>query len=167
MVRPIKTTTSRKRRVTNQKEFNAKGYAKRQSLKAQKSISGRGSSDVYEFKQEKERRGRVKLLLEKDERIGARGADSDEDEDEVPGWGSGRKGYARPRLIGEDDDDIQIGEDEDEEIDSDGAFDESDEDRFAGFSFASVKVRTPYVHQGQPSKLTSTFTISVYREEQI
>ena len=42
----------------------------------------------------------------------------------------------RPRLVGENDDDSGIGEDEDEEIDSDAAFEESDEDRFAGFSFS-------------------------------
>ena len=40
-------------------------------------------------------------------------------------------------MVGENDDDGGIGEDEDEDIDSDEAFDESDEERYAGFSFAN------------------------------
>ena len=42
----------------------------------------------------------------------------------------------KPRLVGENDDDMGIAEEDDEEIDSDEAFEESDEERFAGFSFS-------------------------------
>ena len=65
--------------------------------------------------------------------MGMRGAESgSEDEEGV----SGHRRSVRPRLVGEDDDDIGIAEDDDEEIDSDDAFEESDEERFAGFSFS-------------------------------
>lgn len=147
MVRSGRQIQSRKSQVRDTKTFNAKGYAKRQSLKAKKSAGGRGSSDVYEYQPEKERRGKVKMLLEKDEMLGARRGDSEEgDEDENIGRGKGRRGNGRPRLVGEDEDDMEIGEEEDEDIDSDGAFDESDEERFAGFSFASEKVRIRRCH---------------------
>ncbi|KAH8094740.1 Utp14-domain-containing protein [Cristinia sonorae] len=136
MVRPVKSSTARKPKTQfgDRKTFNANGYAKRQSLKAKKTTD----SDVYEYRPEKERRGKVKLLLEKDELLGARG-DSDDEDEEGSGRGKGKGRNNGPRLVGEDEDDMEIGEDEDEEIDSDGAFDESDEDRYAGFSFASVK----------------------------
>jgi len=49
----------------------------------------------------------------------------------------------KPRLIGEtvEDEDISSGDDED--IDSDAAFEESDEERFAGFSFPKVRTFPP------------------------
>lgn len=117
------------------KAANAVGYAKRQSLKAK--ILGTKIADVYEYQQEKVRRANVKPLLERDE-AGAIGGVASGSEDEE-GMG-GRRRENRPRLVGENDDDSGIGEDEDEEIDSDEAFEESDEERFAGFSF-SHKVR--------------------------
>ena len=117
------------------KAANALGYAKRQSLKSK--VLGPKISDVYEYQQERVRRAKVKPLLEKDEVIGMGGRDSGSEDEEGT---IGKRREVRPRLVGENDDDIGIGEDEDEDIDSDEAFDESDEDRFAGFSF-SHKVR--------------------------
>ncbi|KAI0094168.1 Utp14 protein-domain-containing protein [Irpex rosettiformis] len=120
---------------SSQKSFNASGYAKRKSLKS-KTLSSGSLGDVYEYQTDKVRRGKLKLKLEKDEIAGA-GRPMDEDdgsEDE-----GGAASSLRPRLLGENDDDDEIGEDEDEEIDSDEAFEESDEERYAGFSFAGSK----------------------------
>ncbi|RPD64660.1 Utp14-domain-containing protein [Lentinus tigrinus ALCF2SS1-7] len=114
----------------SKKTANALGYAKRQSLKSK--VLGPKISDVYEYQQEKVRRAKVKPLLEKDEVVGYRGRESESEDEEGAG---GKRREVRPRLVGENDDD-GIGEDEDEDIDSDEAFDESDEERFAGFSFS-------------------------------
>lgn len=113
----------------SRKAYNAAGYNKRKAAKAQ---SSGGLEDVYEYQQERVRRSKVKLQLEKDEEMGGRGERSDDDE--MDG-----KSELKPRLVGEHDDDV-IGEEEDEEIDSDAAFEESDDERFAGFGFASSKV---------------------------
>lgn len=117
------------------KAANALGYAKRQSRKTKES-SSTSVTDVYEFQQEKVRRSKVKLQYERDELLGA-GARGSESEDEDGGDVRRRN---QPRLIGEGEENEQIDEDEDEDIDSDAAFDESDEERYAGFSF-SHKVR--------------------------
>ena len=45
----------------------------------------------------------------------------------------------KPRLIGETVEDEEIPPEDDEELDSDAAFEESDEERFAGFSFPPVR----------------------------
>ncbi|PIL31303.1 hypothetical protein GSI_06001 [Ganoderma sinense ZZ0214-1] len=115
----------------SRKAANALGYAKRQSLKSK--TLGPGLSDVYEYQQEKVRRAKVKPLLEKDESMRVGGAESGSEDEE---GASGNRRSVRPRLVGENDDDMGIAEDEDEEIDSDEAFEESDEERFAGFSFS-------------------------------
>ncbi|EIW64453.1 Utp14-domain-containing protein [Trametes versicolor FP-101664 SS1] len=118
---------------SSRKTANALGYAKRHTLKS-KALSAGDLGDVYEYQQDKVRRSKVKLELERDEAGGARSG-SEEDED-----GPATKGRdARPRLVGENDDDDAIGEDEDEEIDSDEAFEESDNERYAGFSFTEKK----------------------------
>ncbi|KAI0354648.1 Utp14-domain-containing protein [Trametes cingulata] len=120
----------------SRKAANALGYAKRQTLKS-KSISRGDIEDVYEYQQDKVRRAKVKLQLEKDELLGAGGAESGSEDD---GQGAtGKRRDRRPRLVGENDEDDRIDEDEDEEIDSDEAFEESDEERFAGFSFSQKK----------------------------
>lgn len=120
---------------SSKKASNASGYAKRKSLKS-KALSN--PSDVYEYHSEKVRRSKVKLQLEKDEILGVGGGD---DESDAEGGVSGH-GKSRPRLVGENDDDDGIASDEDEELDSDAAFDESDEERFAGFDFSHNKVCT-------------------------
>lgn len=62
--------------------------------------------------------------------------------------------WQRARLVGEnDDDDDKIDSADDEDLDSDAAFDESDEERFAGFF--SSKVRC-YLH------VTHGFSYSVF-----
>lgn len=76
------------------------------------------------------------MQLEKDEMQGINGGD---DESDAEGSTAGHGGL-RPRLVGENDDDDRIASDEDEELDSDAAFDESDEERFAGFDFSRSKV---------------------------
>lgn len=113
-----------------QADFNASGYAKRQQRNAAKK-QGAGLDDVYDYRQDKVRRANVRLQLDKDEEAGF-GAGSDDDEDEDIEEGGGNR---RPRLIGELDDDERIASEDDEEIDSDAAFEESDEERFAGFDF--------------------------------
>ncbi|KAI0368900.1 Utp14-domain-containing protein [Pilatotrama ljubarskyi] len=120
----------------SRKAANALGYAKRQTLKS-KAISRGDIEDVYEYQQETVRRAKVQLQLEKDEMLGAGGAGSGSEDDEQ--GAAGKRRDRRPRLVGENDDDDRIGEDEDEEIDSDEAFEESDEERFAGFSFSQKK----------------------------
>ncbi|KAM5539977.1 hypothetical protein V8D89_006480 [Ganoderma adspersum] len=127
--KPFRKPTSSGR--PSRKAANVLGYAKRQSLKSK--TLGPGLSDVYEYQQEKVRRAKLKPLLEKDESMGMGGAESGSEDEE---GAAGNRRSVRPRLVGENDDDIGIAEDEDEEIDSDGAFEESDEERFAGFSFS-------------------------------
>lgn len=114
------------------KAANALGYAKRKSLKS-KTIQS--AADVYEYQPEKVRRSKVQLVLDKDEISGVPGEVSHEEDDE-----GGTE--LRPRLVGEGDNDEGIADDEDDDIDSDDAFDDSDEERFAGFKF-SHKVRLP------------------------
>ncbi|KAF8640434.1 hypothetical protein AX17_000099 [Amanita inopinata Kibby_2008] len=107
---------------------NALGYAKRQSRKP-KILS---ADDVYEYQPGKSRRSNVRLELDRDESkeygVGPDGEiEGDVDRDAL-----------RARLVGEAKDDESIPSDDDEEIDSDAAFEESDENRFAGF-FSSKK----------------------------
>lgn len=137
MARAQKFTKSAKTHKPSHKTANALGYAKRHSLKSKATTSS--LSDVYEHQQEKVRREKVKLQLAKDELIEfGGGEDGSEDEDAA----HTRGGEKQPRLVGEHDDDSGIEEDEDEEIDSDAAFEESDEERYAGFSFSN-NVRMP------------------------
>ncbi|KAG6901574.1 hypothetical protein C0995_010342 [Termitomyces sp. Mi166 len=107
---------------------NAAGYAQRHSKKA-KALKGLGS-DIYEYAPEAIRRSKVALDLDRDEatEYGV-GLDGDNDAREE----------LRARLIGENGDDEIIDSADDEEIDSDAAFEESDEERFAGF-FSTKKV---------------------------
>lgn len=118
-------------RAPSRKSANSLGYARRQTLKS-KTLSKAGVSDVYEYETEKVRRSKVKLQLGRDELAGLGQGSEDEDDDAATRKGKG----TRPRLVGERDDDDKIDDDEDEEIDSDEAFEESDEERFAGFNFS-------------------------------
>ncbi|KAI0347583.1 Utp14-domain-containing protein [Trametopsis cervina] len=121
---------------TSRKNFNAVGYAKRKSLKS-KTLS-ESPADVYEYHTGKVRRSKIKLELGRDEVAGAgRGLGGDGSEDE--GEDAVRRARMQPRLVGENDDEDTIEDEEDEEIDSDAAFEESDEERFAGFSFSHSK----------------------------
>ncbi|KAI0323017.1 Utp14 protein-domain-containing protein [Amylostereum chailletii] len=115
------------------REANAAGYAKRHSRKAKDTED---ISEVYEFQQQRVRRDKVTLTLDREEaaEFGV-GSDDEIDRDAL-----------RARLIGENVDDEQIDEDDDEELDSDAAFEESDEERFAGFSFASSRNKSHISH---------------------
>jgi U3 small nucleolar RNA-associated protein 14 len=123
---PSSSKTSR----SSGKTANAAGYAKRQARKP-KSIHGL-SSDVYEYAPEVQRRSKVTLDLNQDEAaeygVGIDGG-NDEDREQL-----------RARLIGENGDNEGIDSGDDEEIDSDAAFEESDEERFAGFFSNKVRV---------------------------
>ena len=86
-------------------------------------------SDVYEYQSQKVRRANIPLSLNKEEK-NEHGSDSD---------GDLVANIRRPRLIGESVEDEGIPSEDDEELDSDAAFEESDEERFAGFSFPKVR----------------------------
>lgn len=82
-------------------------------------------SDVYEYQSHRVRRANIPLSLDKEE-ADEHGFDSD---------GDLVANTRKPRLIGESVEDEEIPSEDDEELDSDAAFEESDEERFAGFSF--------------------------------
>ncbi|KAF9265920.1 Utp14-domain-containing protein [Marasmius fiardii PR-910] len=127
MARKSSVSTHKTRRPksnVSKKQFNAAGYAKRQSRKAAKAAI-RTEDDIYEYAPEKARRSKIALDLDRDEEAGFGNGDDEDME------GSRMK----PRLLEEGD---KVDTDDDEEIDSDAAFEESDEERFAGF-FSSKK----------------------------
>jgi U3 small nucleolar RNA-associated protein 14 len=101
----------------------ASGYARRQSVKDKKQSQNVG--DLYEYEQDSApRRSKVRLELDRDEEQEFGGLD---EMDEA------QRDNLRARLIGENDDDEKVASDDDEEIDSDAAFEESDEERYAEF----------------------------------
>jgi U3 small nucleolar RNA-associated protein 14 len=137
MARSQNLLKSGRPRISRQRQ-NTLGYAKRKSLKAG-TLAGGLREDVYEHQADSVRRGKMKMLLQRNEITGLDGrAYNNEDSAGEEGRLNGRN--LNPRLIGENDDEDGILEDEDEEIDSDAAFEESDDERFAGFTFANHKV---------------------------
>jgi U3 small nucleolar RNA-associated protein 14 len=86
-------------------------------------------SDVYEYQSHKVRRAHIPLSLDKDE-TREHGAASDDDS---------ATDMRKPRLIGESVEDEDVPSEDDEELDSDAAFEDADEERFAGFSFPNVR----------------------------
>jgi U3 small nucleolar RNA-associated protein 14 len=135
MARKVDGTRHRKPRPLSSKA-NAAGYAKRHSRKAENQLN---VSDVYEYQSGKTRRSKVALDLSRDEAGEFLGHDSDNEDAD--------RENARPkaRLVGENGEDEKLDSEDDEEIDSDNAFEESDEERFAGFNF-SYKVRVAFVY---------------------
>ena len=119
------------------KKSNAAGYAKRHSLKSsQKGKANASFDDVYEYAPSKVRRAKIGLELDREEATDRRHYASD-DEVDLTGMGQeGREGL-RARLLGENKDDEQVDSGDDEEIESDAAFEESDEETYAGFDFSS------------------------------
>ncbi|ESK95123.1 small nucleolar ribonucleoprotein complex subunit utp14 [Moniliophthora roreri MCA 2997] len=115
--------------LAKQKQFNANGYAKRQSRKAAKTAS-RLDDDVYEYAPERVRRSKVALDLDREEETGFGGFGDDDDMEDL---------RLKARLVGDDE---KLPSDDDEEIDSDEAFEESDEERFAGFFSNKKKSKT-------------------------
>ncbi|KIK56858.1 hypothetical protein GYMLUDRAFT_99016 [Collybiopsis luxurians FD-317 M1] len=119
--------------ASKRKSAAAAGYAKRHAKKAANSLSR--SQDVYEYTPEKVRRSKIGLDLDRDEEMdgGARpgyGNDDDEEMEDI---------RMKARLIGENGEDEKIDSEDDEEIDSDAAFDEDDDERFAGFFSKKVE----------------------------
>lgn len=118
------------------RKANSVGFAKRQSKKA-KTLVGLGD-DVYEYQTENSKHLRTnvdsKLSHEEAVEYGAVG-DSDDDEEGLQA--------GRARLIGEHGEDERLDSEDDEELDSDGAFDDSDDEKFAGFNFTK-KVRPTF-----------------------
>lgn len=101
----------------------ASGYARRQSVKDKKRSQNIG--DLYEYEQDAApRRSKVRLELDREEEQEFGGLD---DMDEA------QRDNLRARLIGENEDDEKVASEDDEEIDSDAAFEESDEERYAEF----------------------------------
>ncbi|KDR81341.1 hypothetical protein GALMADRAFT_239160 [Galerina marginata CBS 339.88] len=108
---------------------NAAGYEKR---RARKKTTSTTVSDLYEYIPEKSRRSKVGLDLGRDEAFDyAVGLDDVKAEE---------REQLKARLIGENDDG-EVASEDDDEIDSDAAFEESDEERFAGF-FSAKKSKT-------------------------
>jgi U3 small nucleolar RNA-associated protein 14 len=121
------TTKSSAKFGKSKTQANVAGYEKRQARKKKPATT---TSDLYEHIPEKTRRSKVNLDLDRDEAmeysVGIDGANGEKQEE------------LRARLIGEGMDDEEIASDDDEEIDSDAAFEESDEERFAGFFSSKV-----------------------------
>jgi U3 small nucleolar RNA-associated protein 14 len=132
---PRPSSSSKHKKFTQStKKYNAAGFAKRQAQKAAKAAAR--SDDFYEYAPEKSRRAKIGLDLDREEALDAGvgpslGSDG-EGEDNIEDF------RMRARLIGENEDDEQIASDDDEEIDSDAAFEEEDEDRYAGFFSSKV-----------------------------
>lgn len=96
------------------------GYALRLAKKPKNQLD-----DVYEFSTDSRklgRRAKIGMDLDRDEDLSG-GVPDDEEE----------RSKLRARLIGENEDDEQIDSADDEDLDSDAAFDESDDDQYAGF----------------------------------
>jgi U3 small nucleolar RNA-associated protein 14 len=120
------------------KKSNAAGYAKRHSQKS--SNKGKATvsfDDVYEYAPSKVRRAKIGLELDREEATDRHNYASDDDIDLGAMGQEGRAGL-RARLLGENADDEQVDSGDDEEIESDDAFEESDEEKYAGFDFSSM-----------------------------
>ena len=104
-------------------QANIAGYEKRVARKAKSNPT----TDLYEHVPEKTHRSKVALDFgHGDEGFEFRdGGDDDHDDEE--------RERLRARLIGGNEDDEKIASDDDEEVDSDAAFEESDEERYEGF----------------------------------
>lgn len=112
-------------------QHNANGFAKR---RANTKKSGPTSlDDVYEYTTSKNKRAAVKLTHDRVELVGL---DHNNEDNEMSGVNIQA---IRSRILNLEDADDVINSDEDEEIDSDAAFEESDAEEFAGFSFAKSK----------------------------
>lgn len=123
--------TRGKNRSSSVAQHNASGFAKRRA-NSKKSVPT-SLDDVYEYTTSKNKRAAVKLTHDKAELVGL--GHNDED-NEVSGV---NMQTIRSRILNLGDADDVINSDEDEEIDSDVAFEESDAEEFAGFSFPKLK----------------------------
>jgi U3 small nucleolar RNA-associated protein 14 len=111
-------------------------YGKRaQGQKGKERVRRADLENVYEYNSgKKHRRAAVDLKLGKEDEADYQSDSKPDDEDSAI-----EKMKARlVKLVQEDN--VELGSDDDDEIDSDAAFEESDEERFAGFTFQSNKV---------------------------
>ncbi|KAG8789118.1 hypothetical protein FRC15_011686 [Serendipita sp. 397] len=117
-----------KKENNKSKLANERGFQKR---KIENQSKHRGNLDVYEY-DEKDRKGRIRegvtLDLTKEE-AQEYGPDDESEQDEF------QKMRERIKMDG----DGAINSEDDEDIDSDDAFDASDEERFVSFNFGSKK----------------------------
>lgn len=103
------------------KPSNSRPRSDKPRSKGFKSKASKASAyDVYEYTPEKVRRGGINLDLDKEELAGLHS----DDEEDAP----------KARLMGDE----QIDSEDDEEIDSDAAFEEDDEDEYAGTFMSKV-----------------------------
>lgn len=116
-------------RQNSNKKKNETGYLHRISRKSKKDSVN--SEDVYEYTPGRTRRAKISMELDRSEVADGRYAQYDD-----------KPLDARAQLIGENIDDEMIDSDDDEEIDSDAAFEESDEEKFAGFFSSKPVSRT-------------------------
>ena len=114
------------KRPKSRSQLNIAGYEKRLARKAKSNPTV--ATDLYEHVPEKTHRSKVTLDVGRDEEFEF--GDGEEEDDE--------REQLRARLIGENEDDEKIPSDDDEELDSDAAFEESDEERFGGFFLHKV-----------------------------
>jgi U3 small nucleolar RNA-associated protein 14 len=121
MARTLKKSSSGKPRPSSRRENPAGFFTKRHSRKSKTP----NVSDLYEYQPETVRRSKVALELDRREAAEVGHGGSESDREEPRAW-----------LVGERGDDERVDSGDDEEIDSDAAFEESDEERFAGFNFS-------------------------------
>jgi hypothetical protein len=107
------------------KKHNSSGFQRRKSER--KSLSQ--GNDVYEYQPEPLKRSRqsVSLKVDREETVGVGSEDDDEEDEDLVA-------RVKAQIAG----DGAVASDDDEEIDSDEAFEESDEERFAGFGFGKI-----------------------------
>ncbi|KZT43829.1 Utp14-domain-containing protein [Sistotremastrum suecicum HHB10207 ss-3] len=122
----LRASKSKSHASGSKSKANALGFQKRQARKPTKI---QPSSDIYDNGGSgRSRRANVSMLLEPEERLGL----GPEDE--------GENAQLKERIIAlTRDDNVVIEDEDDEEIDSDDAFQESDEERFAEFRFTQKK----------------------------
>ncbi|KZO95969.1 Utp14-domain-containing protein [Calocera viscosa TUFC12733] len=138
--------------AADRRQYNAAGAAKRIASRGNKS----SALDVYEYTQAKNRRAAVRQDLDRDEEELGRGDADDLGDLRLP---------PKFKMPGEDEDGV-IDSGDDEELDSDEAFEgESDEERFAHFTFESAQKKTSAAKKAQagpkPSKKPSAPLINL------
>ncbi|KAF8592755.1 small-subunit processome [Ramaria rubella] len=125
-------TMLQKKGPISTRKARAAEYYKRRSRKAEAASTG----DVYEYFSGKNKRSAVILSLDKDETMGL-GPENVDDGIQAD------RDALRTHIMSMGDADGVVNSEDDEEIESDDAFEESDEERFAGFSFSNKKGNVP------------------------
>lgn len=110
-------------------KHDASGFAKRHANAKKKKNVPESTDDVYEYTASKNKRAAVKLSHDKEE---LDGLDHHNGDNEMSGV---NMQAIRSRILDLGDTELVINSEEDEEIDSDGAFEENDDEEYVGFSF--------------------------------